>query len=266
MKLSTRGIDWYLVLGIGAIVFLLANNVLAFSVAQAVRGEVDPFGSVEITLLTTPECPDCFDLAPLRDYLEQNGVSSDQIKEVAYNSSAGKKLVKSHQITSVPTAIIPGSITDLEFMAGVVENLGQVNNGAFVITELQPPFVDIASGNIIGRFDMTVLADATCTECYDPALHDQVLERLAMKPFNKTTIDIGSEEGKALLESYVITTVPTILLRGDLERYSTLQDVWTSVGTIESDGTYILRQGVQNMGAYKRLSDGMVIQPTQPSN
>jgi len=266
MNIATRRIDWYLVLGLGAILFLLANNVLAFSVAKAVRGEADPFGSVEITFLTTPECPDCFDLGPLRDYLEQNGVRSDQIKEVAYDSNAGQKLIKAHDVSSVPTALIPGSLTDLEFMAGVVENLGQVKNGAFVITELQPPFVDLASGTIIGRFELTVLADATCTECYDPALHDQVLGRLAMKPFAKTTIDIGSEEGKALVESYVITSVPTILLRGDLDRYSTLQDVWTSVGTIESDGTYVLRQGVANMGTYKRISDGMIIESTQATN
>jgi len=266
MNTSTRRIDWYLVLGLGAIVFLLANNLLAFSVARTMRGEIDPFSSVEVTLLTTPDCPDCFDLAPLREYLEQNGVATDQIKEVAYDSKAGQKLVKAHEISSVPTAIIPGAITDLEFMSGVVENLGKIKNGAFVITELQPPFIDVATGDVFGRFEMTVLSDATCTECYDPALHDQVLARLAMKPYATTTIDIGSEEGKALVESYVITSVPTILLRGDLDRYSTLQDVWTSVGTIENDGTYVLRQGVANMGTYKRLSDGMVIEPTQPTN
>ncbi len=265
MKPFSTRIDWTVAIAVGVVLMLSANVALAAQLAKAVRGEIDPFGSVNITFLTTPDCPECFDLNPLREYLTQNGVDGSQIHEVAYDSKAGAVLIKKHEIARVPTAIIPGSLTDLEFMAGLVENLGSVKNGAFVITEVQPPYRDLSSNQVVGRFDVIVVGDASCTECYSPDLHDQVFERLAMKPQNKSVIDVSSEEGKAMIEAYEITAVPTILLRGDLESYGTLQEIWSSVGTIEDDGTYVLRAGVQNMGTYKELPSGKIIKPEQPN-
>lgn len=254
-------IDWQLWLGISIAFVLVVNVGLLFMIRGGAFAAGNPFSTLRITLLDTTNCEECFDLGPLRDYLTQNGVEDGQIESVDADSREGKRLVKKFNITKVPTAIIPESVAGLEFMQGVVENLGVIKDGAFVMTELQPPYLDLESNEVIGRFELTVLTDSSCETCYDPALHDDVLGRLAMTPSKRTEIDVNSEEGQALVESYVITTVPTVLLRGDLDPYTTLQDIWTSVGTKEDDGTYVLRQGVANMGTYKRLSDGAIIEP-----
>lgn len=261
MKGIVSKIDWTLSIAFASLLVLGGNVALAASVQQSLGGTADPFGSIDITMVTTPDCADCFDLQPLKEYLTQNGVEADQIKEVAYDSKEGQKLIKTYDVKRVPTAIIPGSMTDLEYMAGIVENLGSVTNDAFVVSELQPPYIDLATNQVVGRFDIVILSDATCTECYSVDIHDEVLDRLAMKPSQKTVVDIASDEGKALIENYTITAVPTILLRGDLTAYDTLQEIWTSVGTIEDDGTYVLRQGVKNMGTYKQIPQNVIVKP-----
>ena len=254
-------IDWHLWLGFGIAAALFVNVGLALSITQPASGEKDPFAGLEITFLTTPACPHCFDLQPLREYLKENGVTDEQITEVTYDSRQGKKLIKKYEIARVPTAIIPGSLTELEFMAGIVENIGEIRKEALVVTELQPPYIDLASGETTGEFELIILDDASCETCYDTSLHDDVLLRLTMKPSVRTVVDIASEEGKSLIDSYVINAVPTILLRGDMESYESLQEIWPSVGTIEDDGTFVLRSGVANMGTYKRLPDGQIVEP-----
>lgn len=256
-------LDLQLWMGVAVLAALVVNVGLAFSLSRAGDAEAsDPFTDLEVTLISTPECAHCFDLQSLREYLVQNGVQDEQIKTVAYDSREGKKLIKKHEIKKVPTAVIPGSAMELDFMAGIAENLGSINNGALVISEVQMPYLDLDLGKVVGEFELIVLDDQTCTECYDAQLHEDVLARLFMTPAKNTTIDIGSQEGKDMLESYAISSIPTILMRGDLESYTNLQEIWPSVGSIEDDGTYILRQGVANMGAYKQLPGGEIIDTT----
>ena len=78
--------------------------------------------------------------------------------------------------------------------------------------------------------------------------------------------DISVELGCSLhkveywLKKYKITSLPTILLRGDLEEYQVFLQIWNSVGTKEADGTYVFREtGQKEMGTYKDLKTGDVI-------
>lgn len=256
--------DAFLVLQLLVTAALVVNVTLA---ASAFHGEAEPadFKDLDVTLITVSDCPTCFDLAPLKDYLAQNGVEDAQIKEVAYDSRAGEKLLGKYEVTKVPTAIITGPHGDYEFMAGLVGTIAEVREDALVVTEIQPPYLDLAEHNIRGEFDVVYVTDTACTECYDIALHEGVLERMAMKPTNTSSVDISTPEGQELVGKYVLTSVPTILLRGDLEPFKQLQEIWSAVGTIEEDGTYVLRQGVASMGTYKRLPDGELIKPEPES-
>lgn len=250
-------LDVFLVLQLLVIAALGAN----IAIAAGLFGEGESeFEGLKITLLTTPECPTCFSLQPLRDYLAQNGVEDSQISEVTFDSRPGRRLVSKYDITQVPTAVITGPYGDYEFMAGLADSIAEARNKALVITKVQPPYIDLSDNNKVrGEFEAVYVTDDTCAECYDVSLHEGVLERMAMTATKTTSVDIGSDEGKTLVEEYVLTAVPTVLLRGDLEPYDQLQEIWSLVGTIEEDGTYVLRQGVSSMGTYKRLPEGEIV-------
>lgn len=240
------------------VVALLVNVILALQVSKSIGGG-SGFGELEITLLTAPDCADCFDLTPLRDYLAQNGVTDGQIKEVPYDSWKGKSLTRKYDVAQVPTAIFTGAVSSYDFMQGLVDSIGEMRKDAFVVTRLQPPYYDLAEEKVRGTFELIFITDQTCAECYDVTLHRTVFERMSMQASKESVIDVGTEEGAAVVEEYQIASVPTILLRGDLGVYESLQEIWPQVGTIEQDGTYVLRAGVGSMGTYKQLPGGEII-------
>ena len=75
---------------------------------------------------------------------------------------------------------------------------------------------------------------------------------------SEKTVDIASDEGKALIKKYSIKSVPTIILSKDADAYPALKQIWQQVGSVEEDGNYVFRE-VTQMGSYKDLTTGDVV-------
>lgn len=244
------------------ILLALGTNIWLIATLDSKPDEAKAFEELEITFITAQDCETCFSLDAFRDYFTENGVTEDQFKNHDYQSFTGKRLVKKYEIEQLPTLIIEGSVDQVDYMQGLIDSVGVFREDAFVVTSLQPPYLDLVEDRIVGEFNVTYLTDATCLECYDVSLHDFVFERMALQPSQKETVDVNSEEGKELVERYGVTAVPTILLAGELDSYDSLNRIWAENGSIDPDGTYVLRvEGVEDMGAYKDLSTGEVIVP-----
>ena len=104
-----------------------------------------------------------------------------------------------------------------------------------------------------------------CDDCYDISLHDTALTNLGLSPKSAATFDVSSDQGKSLVQEYNITKVPTILMSGDLSEYQGLQQVWSLVGEVSDDGTYIFT-GLEEMGTYKDLESGKVVEIEIPED
>lgn len=257
---SKSQIQLYLV---GLLVLVSAVMLVILFAVDSSSGKPD---QTTVTMLTVADCENCFDLAPLVDYLKENGVEANYV-DVEYDSRQGKKMIEAYGVTGVPTVIIEGYQVDaIEPVKNLVDLFGQMKSGAFVVTNLQPPYLSLVDKQIKGLFEVVYLDDSSCEECYDVTDHRMVFDRLAMKPAKETTIEINSDEGQAIIEDYVITAVPTIILRGDLGVYSQLQEIWEQVGTKEEDGSYVLRRGIEDMGSYKRIPSGEIITVDQIQN
>lgn len=88
----------------------------------------------------------------------------------------------------------------------------------------------------------------------------KILARFGLAINEEKTFDINSSNGTELVGNYSITQVPTIVLTGDLAIYTDFNTVWSQVGTIEKDGTYVFRE-LSAMGpiVYKDLSTNEII-------
>lgn len=122
---------------------------------------------------------------------------------------------------------------------------------------------------IAARPKLILLTDKSCTECYPVSIHEKILSGFNFVPQDKDkkTVDYQSTEGKKLIAKYQIKLIPTIILGGDISAYPKLQQVWQQVGTVEKDGAYVFRDGVQQMnfyGAYRDLTTGQIIPKKQP--
>ena len=127
---------------------------------------------------------------------------------------------------------------------------------------INPPYKEVKTGLVKGLVAVTYLNDASCTGCYDVKMHKSILEGLGMKIKSEKAVDITSADGMAFKDKYKITNVPTVLLSEDAAEYTALKNIWSQVGSIESDGTYIFRQMGQ-LGAgvkYKNIVSGEIVE------
>lgn len=268
-KLSTVG---HAALFLGVAILLAINAAILYGMQKKVGSEKRAIeeaakpAELRLTVLTTPDCAECADVNLLIAPFKNNAkikIAAEQ--SFAYTSDEAVALIQKYVITRVPTLIIQGDTEKIFDAASFVQNIGRrADDGALVVTNVPPPYTEVASGAVKGRFTVTYLTDQGCKECYDPRAHRQALAALAMKPVEEKFIDRASREGRQLISKYRIESTPTILLTGELSEYLRFEQAWPSVGTAEEDGTYVFRAGQALMGAYYNLKTRKVVKPEPP--
>lgn len=199
-------------------------------------------GLVTLTLVTVPSCSDCVDVSQIGKQLEQI-LKIQQTKTAVYNSSEGDSLVAAYKLTFAPAVIISKDASAYPQFTQLWKQYGTVeDDGTYVMRNLNPPYLDLATGNVVGYVDVTYITDKSCADCYPVNLHKQILTGMGVKLRTEKTTDVSDAAGKALTSKYKISAVPTVVLSGDIAKYTGLTQVWNQVGTIEMDGSYVFRQ------------------------
>ena len=233
---------------------------------KQIQEQNKPYAFSLITI--APEnCPECFTTAPLIDALKKQNITITEERTLNATENEAKNLIEQYKILKLPTLIAKGAFDKNDALKKQLETIGTVTGDTFVWTQVQPPYTEVATGNVRGKFSVTYVTDTTCKTCYDVMRHQQAMANLGLKPADDKVIDIHSAEGKKLRTEYALTAVPTIILTGDLTEYDSLKAVWPSVGTIEKDGTYIFRENgiiLAAMGAYRNLKTGKIVTPPAP--
>ncbi len=241
-----------------------ATGVAANSGKTATTQKAEPQVDIRFTLITSKTCTDCFDLNLLVDSLKNSPNSPVKVTGVDTLDSSDAKaqaLITKYKITKVPALIAAGSIDKNSTLKDFFTKLGTIENNVFVLRQVIPPYVDVASGQVKGVLSLTYLSDTACKECYDVKLHENALQALGMYIKDQKTVDVSSDEGKTLLKNYKITLVPTILIKGDTSEYPNFDQVWATVGKVDAtDGTKILTD-VSVMGNYFDLAKNKLVKP-----
>ncbi len=219
-------------------------------------------GKVSLVHLKKDDCADCFNIAPLIEQLSNSGLKFSKQEEIDIGTVKGKELVAKYSITKVPTIILDKEADVYPAIVQGWNQLGSVEgDGAYVMRQIPLPYYSTDEKRIIGLVTMTVLADKTCADCYEPNdFHKPILQRMGVVFDSERRVDISSSIGKALVSKYSIEKVPTIILEGDMEEYPVLVSAWKDVGSVESDGTYVFRNVEVVQEQYKDLSTNTVVE------
>lgn len=264
-KLIIIAVGVLLILTIANLVLLFPNTKKLLKLATEKEQAKPP--SFALTTIAPENCPECFTTAPLIDALKKQNVSVSSERFLNASDPEAQQLITQHTIEKLPTLIIKGDFEKQEPLKKQLETIGAVTDDIFVWTQVQPPYKEIATGNVRGRFFVTYVTDTKCKTCYDVMRHEQAMANLGLKAADDSVVDIGSTEGKKLQKQYALTAVPTIILTGDLGEYNSLEAVWQSVGTKEKDGAYIFRENgivASQMGTYRNLKTGKIVTPPAP--
>ena len=206
-------------------------------------------GLVTVISITAPDCEECLELTAMVTALE-NALTIGSVVEVAYGSAEAQSYIDKYALEAVPSIILSSDAAVYNGFADAWETYGSVEeDGSFVLRNNVPPYLDAATGEVQGLVDVIYLTDESCTDCYNVTVHKAILRGFGMVLDEETTVDIADAEGQELLEEYGITKVPTIILSKDAGVYTLLNEVWTEVGEVADDGSYIFTNMAQLQGA-----------------
>ncbi len=208
---------------------------------------------ISLSVISVPECDDCFNMDALLFWLEQNGADLDY-NVYAYNEAKGAELIEQYGIKKVPTLIASGEISNLPEFDELLQQAADKVDGKFVLRDISPPYLDIEKDEIVGRVSITMVYDQDCFSCrsatipisaavVNASLLGEALVELWGIPVDKDMeYEANTSEAQELIEKYSLTRLPAIILSDDISLYEDFAAAFERIGTIEDDGNYVLRE------------------------
>ncbi len=201
----------------------------------AAEEELRP-ANLNLYLLKDPSCSDCLDLSPLVGSIKNSNVKIQLQKEVLLGTDEAKALVPAYQLKKAPALVVTGEIDKLP--PTTFEKRGD----GLVFEASTPPFTIIVTGEILGLITATIVNDTGCAVCFDITQYLLLFEKAGFHITNLKTVDSKSAEGESLIQTYKISKLPSVVLSKDMDVYPNITKIWSQLGTIESDGSFILRE------------------------
>ena len=228
-----------LILLINVGLLISANSTLTKKAIEA--AELSIPAKIQLVTLTAPSCVDCYNISLITKQLSVANITSNTI--LNFDSTEAKTYIEKYNITRIPSIIVTGETTKNAQIHQMLLKIGTEfgkEHQATIIRSPIPPFIDPRTKQIKGQVSLQVLTKSDCTECFDISpLVKQLQGTLTVKSF--VELDIDSKEGRALQTKYHIEALPTIVFDNEAAVYPTISDVWPLVGSIESDGSYVMR-------------------------
>lgn len=217
-------------------------------------------GLVEIRYIIDSSCEECVDLTPISSTLTEQGLFIQDESFVEYDSQEGQELISTFDIKEVPAVLISEEVDYYpEIKDALLQSGASKKEGYYAVHSTLPPYRDLSEDTIVGLVDVVYLTKEDCSVCYDVSVNRDVLLRFGLVLDEEETLDVDSAEGEELVQKYGIEKVPIIVLSPDSGYYSSFVQVWESVGTVESDGWFVMRNP-EVIGTYWDLELGEVVQ------
>jgi len=215
-------------------------------------------GKVKYFLIKDSSCEDCEDLTPFFDYIKDLNVLIEEEKTLEYDSAEAQELIDHYFISKIPVVILTGDLEEYEYFSVLwVQGGGYTEDNAYIYEEAAP-FFDLYLNEVKGLVEITRLIDENCSDCIDSNfLADPLTQQIKMKVIKDTTYSIYSPEGKALIEKYSITKIPTIIVSSEAEYYGEFTYAWQSVGTQEENKSFVFRNLELLEGNYTDLNQSV---------
>ncbi len=232
-KHQLNNLNTYLIIALVVVVAIGLYFTLSVPIAKKEAVAPIPPREIQLTILGT-DCEGCFDINTAADFLKQQpniNVTSTSEKTMEEAS----ELTSKYGITRLPALLVTGNITNL-----TIPNFNQKED-ALTFDQVPPPYYDVAEKRIKGKVTALTISAESCTNCFNISQIVDQLKSAGIIISSERTIDSASAEGKELIGKYKIEKVPTILFNKEALEYEVVSQVWSQVGTEESDGRLVMR-------------------------
>jgi len=217
-------------------------------------------GLVQIKYLIDYSCEECVDLTPISLALERQGMFIQNERFIEYNSNEGQQLINQSSVKEIPAVLISEEVDYYpEIKDALLQSGATKKEGFYAVHSTLPPYRDLSQNKVVGLVDVMYLTKNDCPVCYDVSINRNILLRFGMVLDEENTYDINSPEGKQFVQRYNIKKVPIIILSLDAKYYPSLEQAWKSVGTIESDSWFVMRNP-EVIGTYWDIERSIVVE------
>ncbi len=230
-------------------VILLFNLINSFSISSDLSAkladarEASRPANVSLMILSVDGfCDVCSSIDSVVDTVNSlssvNVVSSEKI---AFPSEKSDRLIKEFDLKRLPAVIVSGEVERSPALKSRLSS-ARVVDDSLVVEVDNPPFVDSSSGNIEGLVSAVVINKTSCSSCKDVSLLISQLEQGGVVFTNVSVVDADSSRGRSLINSYSLSKLPAIVFSSDLAAYDSIAGLWSQIGSVESDGSFVFRQ------------------------
>lgn len=240
------------------------NDALVYREVFAPYYDVDQDmiqGLVTATIISDSTCEECYNAALFADNIKESGVKFVEEAHIEATSPQAQEILSKYNLDAVPTIILSKEAELYESIQLAWSQFGtQEEDGFFVMRTPPPLFKRLSTNEVVGIVDVVYLNDTTCTDCYNLEFHRGAVRSIGVQFGEEKVVDIASSEGKALIEKYSITKVPTVILNDDFGAYSLPDNIGEFFKVDPTDGSYIFENIdliVQSVGgSYIDLTTG----------
>ena len=232
----------YLLLGAAIVILLIYNNVqvgqLGSAISQKLVEAEEAARPAELKLVTIVDkgCNDCFDITSVVESIKKANVKITGEENLDLSSVEARELIGKYKIARIPTVLLSGELDRAEISS--LERRDDV----LLFTQATLPFTDALTGNVLGRVSVMTVKDPSCEKCTDTAPILDLFRQSGIKIVSEKVVERSSDEGKWMIKNYSLKVLPTLVFSSDLELYSSdLVRNWEMYGSIEADGSYIIR-------------------------
>ncbi len=223
-------INTYLIIAL----VIVVGMGLYFTLSVPVKEAPKVIPPKQITVTVFNGCEDCFNISAAVDFIkQQKNLNITLVKEL--NFEEAKAGAGTYNVSKLPAVVITGETANV-----TIQNF-EVRGDALVFSQALPPYYDVASNSVKGKVTVILLEEKSCTNCFNLSQVIDQLKQAGIKMSSETRVDSKSDEGKQLIAQYKIEKLPTIIFNKDALEYDVVKQVWSQVGSEESDGKLVLR-------------------------
>ncbi|MBI4739026.1 hypothetical protein HY772_05710 [Candidatus Woesearchaeota archaeon] len=192
---------------------------------------------ISLTAIYPTDCAVCKDLTTAVQQVKKLNVNVTSSQDFVAGSLDAQALIEKYAIKKLPALLIKGDVDKLA-QAGL-----EKREGALIFADPEPPYYDLEQEEVVGDIIVTIVKDSRCAQCSNlMSLVAQLEKGVGIVITETKQVELSSSTGQQLVQQYGIKQVPALLFSSDASAYPLIVQAWPQVGTVESDGTYVLRQ------------------------
>ncbi|MDO8661369.1 MAG: hypothetical protein Q7K43_05760, partial [Candidatus Woesearchaeota archaeon] len=233
--------EYLLYAAVALVIILLVNSFQIGTITGDINEKIEKNEEaskpalLQLTVVTDSSCKECSSINEVVAKIKSGKVNITKEDTLDFKSEKVKEFISKYKIEKIPTVIVTGDIDKYN-------NPDLLKKDGFMIFAApKPPYINTESGNVIGAVKLTLISDKDCPQCTDLNTFSAQFKQLGIAITKEDKFDVTDSKGNNLVQKYNIEKVPTLIFSSDAAAYDEFAQGFPQVGTIEKDGTFVMR-------------------------